>query len=237
MLCLVFLPENGSVPRTVCQDRRDLPADDRQRGEEIRMKITSIIFDIGRVLNGFGWERFLRRIVPEQTAYEAVEQAIFLNPIWVEHDKGLLTEEQELAEFIAEAPAYEKEIRAVYENLGECAWILDYAIPWVQELKEKGYRVYALSNWPEHIYKQRGHNLDFLDLMDGFCLSYQEHINKPDPGAFQNLMEKYDIKAEEAVFLDDTPANIEAAKKLGMQGILFRDYETARKELEKLGVK
>lgn len=200
------------------------------------MKITSVIFDIGRVLNGFGWEGYLRRIVPEQAAYEAVERAVFLNPAWVEHDKGLLTEEQELAEFIAEAPAYEKEIRAVYENLGECVWIFDYAVPWVQELKEKGYRVYALSNWPEHIYKQRGHTLDFLDLMDGYCLSCQEHINKPDPEAFQNLMKKYDIRAEEAVFLDDTPANVEAARKLGMQGILFKDYEAARKELEKLGV-
>lgn len=200
-------------------------------------EIKSIIFDIGRVLNGFGWERYLRKIVPDQKAYEAVERAVFLSPIWVEHDKGLLTEEQELAEFIAEAPAYEKEIRAVYENLGECSWILDYAIPWVQELKEKGYRVYALSNWPKHIYEQRGHNLDFLELMDGYCLSYQEHLNKPDLRAFQNLMEKYGIKAEEAVFLDDTEANIEAAGKLGIHGILFTDYETARKELERLGVR
>ena len=56
--------------------------------------IKNIIFDIGRVLNGYGWEEYLHRVVPGQEAYKAVEQAIFLNPAWVEHDKGFLTEKR-----------------------------------------------------------------------------------------------------------------------------------------------
>ena len=201
------------------------------------MAITTIIFDIGRVLNGYGWEKYLRSVVPEQKAYEAVEKAVFLNPAWVEHDLGLLTEEEEIRDFVAAAPEYEKEIRAVYENLGECTWTLDYAIPWIKELKEKGCRVYALSNWPEHIYNQRGNKLDFLELMDGYCLSYQEHLNKPAPEAFQNLLDKYGIRAEETVFIDDTRVNVEAARRLGMQAILFTGYEEAREELAKMGVR
>ena len=46
----------------------------------------------------------------------------FLSPDWVEHDKGLLTEEEEIRDFISNAPEYEKEIRQTYENLGECVW-------------------------------------------------------------------------------------------------------------------
>lgn len=201
------------------------------------MAITTIIFDIGRVLNGYGWEKYLRSVVPEQKAYESVERAVFLNPVWEEHDLGLLTEEEEIQDFVAAAPEYEKEIRAVYENLGECTWSLDYAVPWVRELKEKGYRVYALSNWPEHVYRQRGNKLDFLELMDGYCLSYQEHLNKPAPEAFQNLMDKYEIRAQEAVFIDDTVKNVEAARKLGMSGIVFTGYEEAREELARMGVR
>ena len=128
------------------------------------MKITTIIFDLGRVLVGYGWEAYLRKLVPEPAAYEAVERAVFKSPAWVEHDKGLLGREEEIMDFVAAAPEYEKEIRAVYENLGECTWSLDYAVPWIQELKEKGYRVYALSNWPEHIYQQRGDKLDFRSI-------------------------------------------------------------------------
>ena len=79
------------------------------------MKITTIIFDIGRVLNGYGWEAYLKKVVPDPVAYKAVENAIFKNPAWVEHDKGLLSEEEEIRDFVAAAPEYEKEIRAVYE--------------------------------------------------------------------------------------------------------------------------
>ncbi|GFI11093.1 MAG: HAD family phosphatase [Lachnospiraceae bacterium] len=200
------------------------------------MKITTIIFDLGRVLVGYGWEAYLRKLVPEPAAYEAVERAVFKSPAWVEHDKGLLGREEEIMDFVAAAPEYEKEIRAVYENLGECTWSLDYAVPWIQELKEKGYRVYALSNWPEHIYQQRGDKLDLLELMDGYFLSFQEHLIKPDEKAFLRLMEKYGIEPGEAVFLDDTRANVLAAERLGIHGILFTSQQQAREELAKLGV-
>ena len=198
--------------------------------------INTVIFDIGKVLAGYGWEKYLRGIAPEEEAYRAVEQAVFLSPDWVEHDKGLLTEEEEIRDFISNAPEYEKEIRQTYENLGECVWKLDYALPWVQELKSRGFCVFALSNWPKHIYDQRKDKLDFLDLMDGYILSYQEHVIKPDPAAFRLLLERYRIEPEKAVFIDDTLKNIEAAERLGIHGIHFRSLEQAKEELEKLGV-
>ena len=198
--------------------------------------INTVIFDIGKVLAGYGWEKYLRGIAPEEEAYRAVEQAVFLSPDWVEHDKGLLTEEEEIRDFISNAPEYEKEIRQIYENLGECVWKLDYALPWVQDLKSRGFRVFALSNWPKHIYDQRKDKLDFLDLMDGYILSYQEHVIKPDPAAFRLLLERYRIEPEKAVFIDDTLKNIEAAERLGIHGIHFRSLEQAKEELEKLGV-
>ena len=198
--------------------------------------INTVIFDIGRVLAGYGWEKYLRGIAPEEEAYRAVEQAVFLSPDWEEHDKGLLTEEEEIRDFISNAPKYEKEIRQTYENLGECVWKLDYALPWVQDLKSRGFRVFALSNWPKHIYDQRKDKLDFLDLMDGYILSYQEHVIKPDPAAFRLLLERYRIEPEKAVFIDDTLKNIEAAERLGIHGIHFRSLEQAKEELEKLGV-
>lgn len=144
---------------------------------------------------------------------------------------------EELQEFIAAAPEYEKEIRAVYENIGECTWLLDYTASWIRELKAKGYRVYALSNWPRRIYTQRGSKLDFLELMDGYFLSFQEHLIKPDEKAFLRLMEKYGIRPEESVFLDDTRENVLAAKRLGIHGILFSSQEQAREELQAFGIK
>lgn len=197
--------------------------------------IDTVIFDIGKVLMGYGWDRYLHSIVGEDAiAYATLEQAIFLSPCWEEHDKGLMTEEEELWDFISNAPDYEPEIRAAYENLGQCTWKLPYADVWVQELKSRGLKVYALSNWPKHIYDQRRHVMTFLDAMDGYDMSYRTHKNKPDPEAFTGLFDRFAIDPARAVFLDDNAGNIEAAKQLGLKGIRFESYEQAKAELEKL---
>lgn len=198
--------------------------------------INAVIFDIGRVLTGYSWEKYLRSLLPEEKAYRAVENAVFLNPAWAEHDKGLMTEEEEILDFVSAAPEYEAEIRKVYENLGECIQKYSYAVPWVQHLKNQGLRVFALSNWPKHIYEQREDKLDFLELMDGYILSYREKMTKPDPAVFQLLLDRYQICPEEAVFIDDTLVNIHAAEKLGIHGIHFQSLEQAKEELEKLGI-
>ena len=197
--------------------------------------IDTVIFDIGKVLMGYSWEKYLHSIVGEdKIAYATLEQAIFLSPCWEEHDKGLMTEEEELWDFISNAPDYEPEIRAVYENLGQCTWPYDYADAWVKELKDKGLKVYALSNWPKHIYDQRRHVMTFMDQMDGCAMSYRTHSNKPDREAFTGLFEHFGIDPEKAVFIDDNADNIEAAKKLGLHAIRFVSYEQAKEELNQL---
>ena len=48
------------------------------------------------------------------------------------------------------------------------------------------------------------------------------------------LMEKYDVKGEDCLFIDDREDNVVAARDLGMQAIRFEDYEQVREELELL---
>ncbi len=196
--------------------------------------IDTVIFDIGKVLMDYGWEKYLHSVVSDEIAYAILEQAIFLSPCWQEHDKGLMTEEEEILDFASNAPDYESEVRAVYKNLGECTWPFPYADAWVEELKGKGFRVYALSNWPKHIYDQRKPLMTFLDKMDGYDMSYRTHFNKPAQEAFTGLFEHYGIVPERAVFIDDNKENIEAARKLGLHVIHFSSYEEAKKELEGL---
>ena len=65
-------------------------------------------------------------------------------------------------------------------------------------------------------------------------MSYTVHLAKPDPAIYQALMERYGLKAEECVFLDDTVRNVEAARALDMAGIVVSSQEQAKKELETL---
>ena len=192
------------------------------------MAITTIIFDIGRVLNGYGWEKYLRSVVPEQKAYESVERAVFLNPVWEEHDLGLLTEEEEIQDFVAAAPEYEKEIRAVYENLGECTWSLDYAVPWVRELKEKGYGIYLCSNASLRMLSCYRQVIPAIELFDGVLFSAEVKCLKPQKEIYMHFYRRFNLKPEECFFIDDLPGNIEGARQTGMDGYCFADGDVER---------
>jgi len=59
-----------------------------------------------------------------------------------------------------------------------------------------------------------------------------EKVIKPDPRLYRILLDRYGLKAEECVFIDDNPANVAGAEAVGIKGILFKNAEQLRAELE-----
>ena len=76
--------------------------------------------------------------------------------------------------------------------------------------------------------------LDFLPYMDGGVFSCDEGVVKPDPRIYMIIIERFDLNPMECVFIDDSKANIMAAKALGMNVIHFEDYESAKNQLEEM---
>lgn len=198
--------------------------------------ITTIIFDIGNVLADFAWEAHYRRFGFNEEIFERLANATVKSPMWNENDRGVLSDEELMQGYIDNDPGIEKEIRLALADKGTMVIRNDYAIPWIQKLKEKGYRCLYLSNFSRKAHKDCAAALDFLPYMDGGILSYQEKIIKPMPEIYQLLIDRYDLTPEECVFLDDTPRNLEAAEKFGIHTILFEDQAQAIEELRKLGV-
>ncbi len=198
--------------------------------------IKNIIFDIGNVLAAWSWREFYESFQYSPDVTERLARATVLSPLWEEFDRGAMDEEALLDKFIENDPGLEKEIRRVRENIHDMLGRYDYAIPWLQDLKGKGYKVYYLSNFSRKAHQECAHVLDFLPLMDGGILSYQEKLIKPDPAIYQLLLRRYGLKAEECVFLDDTKKNVEEAVRQGMAGIVFYSRELAVEKLRGLGV-
>lgn len=196
--------------------------------------IKNIIFDIGNVLTDFRWEGFLRDKGFDGEVYERIVNATVLSNIWCEYDRGVWSEEQILAAFIKNAPELEVEIHQAFDDFKELVTLREYAIPWIMELKEKGYKVVYLSNFSRKAEVECGDALAFLPFTDGGILSYQEKLIKPDAAIYELLLSRFGLVAEECVFLDDTLANVEAARELGIHGIHFETKEQAEEELGKL---
>lgn len=198
--------------------------------------IRNIIFDIGNVLADFRWREFLQDKGFDEAMIERIAKASVLSPVWDELDRGVWTEEELMAGFIRNDPEIERELHEAFDNVAGMVTMRDYAIPWILELKEKGYGVYYLSNFSGKVRRECADSLAFLPLTDGGILSYQDKVIKPGEEIYRLLLERFGLKAKECVFLDDTLKNIEAAKALGFYGIHFRSREQALEELRELGV-
>lgn len=199
--------------------------------------IRNIVFDIGNVLTDFRWKEFLADKGFDREMIRRIAKASVESPLWKEIDRGVWDREKLMEEFVKLDPEIEEEIRRAYDNVHGMVTPRDYAIPWVKELQEKGYRVYYLSNFSDKAYVECADALEFIPYTDGGILSYREGMVKPDPQIYRCLLERYGLKAEECVFLDDLEDNVEAARGVGFSGIVFENKKQAERELARLGVK
>ncbi len=200
------------------------------------MSINTLIFDIGNVLVRQRFEELARELTSSQEEYNFLFENMFGGSIWVDLDKGTFKAEEEMQAMMNVDPAHGELARKLYCNLGNCFEPIAGSMDWIRELKRKGYKVYALSNWGRPFYEQGKEKLAFLEEMDGYFLSYRYHMLKPSAEYFQLLLDTYHIMPEEAVFLDDVEKNVRAAEALGIYGIVVENQEQAKRELEKLGV-
>ena len=198
--------------------------------------IKNIILDVGKVLVEWDCDSAFRKLGFDDKTLNEVADATVRSADWNEYDRCLLDEEEQLAFFIRKAPEYEKEIRLFWDNVGLPIFQFPYTKEWIAAMKQAGYHVYILSNYAKHTYDCTREALSFLSDVDGAVFSFQKHIIKPEPGIYAELMNQYGLVPEECVFLDDKPENIEAAKRLGWNGIVFTTYEGALQQLKEYGV-
>lgn len=193
--------------------------------------IQNIIFDIGNVLTDYRWKEFMEDKGYSQDMIKRIAKASTMNPYWNEYDRGKMSDKAILQAFVDQDPEIEKELRDTFDNIHDMVRKREYAIPWLQELKKEGKRVYYLSNFSRKAHVECKDALDFIPFMDGGILSYQEGVIKPDPAIYLLLMERYQLKANECLFLDDMPRNVEAAKAVGMNAIVFVDKDQAQRDM------
>ncbi len=91
----------------------------------------------------------------------------------------------------------------------------------IQDLKQKGYGVFGLTNWPAATFAEARRRFRTLASIDKYVVSSSVHLAKPEPAIYQLLLSKYNLNACECIFIDDRKDNVDAAISLGMSGIVY----------------
>ena len=196
-------------------------------------KIKNIIFDLGNVLVGFDPVRSIGELGFSEEAIEVFKEKIF-SGLWESFDKRQEEEVYIRNLFKSIVPGYEAEVDKIWDNVDVLIPMLDYSTEWVKSLKERGYRIYILSNFGNCSFANASPTYDFLPYTDGRLISYEILHLKPEPEMYETLIARYDLDPAACVFIDDRADNIEAAEKFGITGIVFENYEQAKADLEKV---
>lgn len=109
-------------------------------------------------------------------------------------------------------------------------------IEWQMKLKERGILTAILSNMGDNVLENMKREFDWLARFDVLVWSYQLRMAKPEPAIYQHVLNELGTRAEETLFLDDRPVNVEAARALGMPAIQFSSVAKLREDLVTAGL-
>ncbi|MCM1503519.1 MAG: HAD family phosphatase [Bacteroidales bacterium] len=138
-------------------------------------------------------------------------------------------------ELIAVHPEWEKEIRMYHtEWLKMMGGQIEGMYEIVKGLKDNGYRLFGLTNWAAETFALVRDTYPVLSLLEGIVVSGEEKMIKPDPEIYRILLDRYGLKAEECVFIDDTLRNTKAAEALGIKGIHLTSKDQLTKALKEI---
>lgn len=199
------------------------------------MPSPTIVFDVGNVLLRWDPHLLYRDLIPDEEKRSWFTRNVCTAAWNIEQDRGRSWEEA-VAILVAAHPEWEREIRASDERWHDTIpGVVEDSVAVLAELKAKGEKVYAITNFSREKWAECLIRFPFLQSFDGAVVSAHERLIKPDPAIFHVLLERYGLKAADCIFVDDSAKNIETARSVGMQAVHFVEPIDLRAELRALG--
>lgn len=203
--------------------------------------MTRIVFDFAGVL--FGWQptQLLRRCLPARATDEASarrwEAAIFqgYGGDWGEFDRGTVSAAELVRRIASRTGLGRHEVQAVVDAVPAELQPLPESVALLRRLRQAGHSLYFLSNMPEPYAAHLEREHDFVGWFDAGVFSARVQFNKPESRIFELAAQRFKAPPASLVFIDDVPANVQAARAAGWQALHFRDATTCEIELRENG--
>jgi 2-haloacid dehalogenase len=194
-----------------------------------------VVFDLGGVLLDWNPRHLYRQLFNDEAEMERFLTEV-CSPAWNEQQDGGRPFAEAIAELVAKYPEQRELIEAFYLRWPEMVKdAIHGTVEILRELRAANHRVFALSNWSAETYPKAHARFEFLQWFEFVAISGQLGVMKPQPEIFDHLLNKAGLRAEQCVFIDDSPKNVEAARALGWHALHFTSPEALRADLAALG--
>ncbi len=201
---------------------------------KLKSMVKNLVFDFGKVLVDYNYDTFFGKYIADAERRYAVINILCNDDMQHQIDRGERTFEAIMDDAISNNKEFEPEIRIFKDHYPE---IVTNEVSGMQNLlvslKAEGFKLYGLSNWCSKIYVTMA-QFGIFSLLDGYIISSDEKVIKPEVEIYHRLFKKYNLKPCECIFADDRAENIEAGRSLGMNGIVFTDAQQFERELRQM---
>lgn len=199
-------------------------------------RFDTVVFDLGGVLIDWNPRHLYRRLFGDEAAMERFLAEVCTMQ-WNEQQDAGRGWDEAIATLSAQHPQHAGLIAAYRARCDEMlGGPLAPSVAVLDELRGRNLRLYALTNWSHETFPIAWDRYDFLHWFAGVMVSGQERLLKPDPAIFRRLLSRFGLLPQRTIYIDDASRNVDAARRLGMHGLLFRDAATLRAELCAAGV-
>ncbi|MET0227959.1 MAG: HAD family phosphatase [Actinomycetes bacterium] len=200
------------------------------------MPVKAVVFDLGGVLIDWDPRYLYRKLLDDEAAVEEF-LATVCTPEWnAEQDRGRPFAEG-VAELVERHPVHAAAITAYHERWPEMlGGAVGGTVEVLAELRAAGVPVYALTNWSAETFGIARERFEFLEWFDGVLVSGEERMIKPDPAIFRLLLDRFGLDPGATFYIDDSPANVAAADRLGFDAVRFTSPAQLRRDLEARGL-
>lgn len=195
---------------------------------------STVVFDLGNVLVEWNPRRLYEQLIPDPDALERFFSTVVTND-WIRAQDAGRSFADGIAVLSAEFPHYDAEIRAFWERWEEMVpGPIHGTVEILSELKRRGTPLYALTNWSAETFPLARPRFPFFDWFDGIVVSGEIGLVKPDARIYRHLLDQFGLRAEDCIFIDDSPANVAGADAVGITGLHFTSPEKLRQDLARL---
>jgi 2-haloacid dehalogenase len=192
-----------------------------------------VVFDVGNVLIHWDPRRLYSQLFDSPLMVDWFLQNVCHSAWNLDLDRGLAIEEA-IAERIAAFPDHAAAIRAYDERWDEMvSGAIDGSVALMKRLRAAAVPLYAITNFSRTKFDRAAKRFPFLLEFDGIVVSADEGLVKPDPKIFELFLKRFSLAPEDCLFIDDSAANVQSARKLGIAAHLFVDAPSLEIELER----
>ena len=197
------------------------------------MSIRAVFFDFGGVIQRTEFQA-PRQHLGERFGmdYEDIDKLVFGSESARKATVGEIAEDVHWSNVLTRLKRPANEMNAIKDEFFGGDVVDHTLVDFIRSLRGK-FHVGLISNaWSgmrAHLEREK-----LIDLFDTVTISAEVRVMKPEAKIYSIALEQAKVKAEEAVFVDDVQANIDACQKIGMKGVLFADPQKAMSELRKL---